>query len=148
MENPKGILCRLDYSDQGTKGKMYVQDPETGRISYMAESLELPWRENKRGVSCIPAGNYKGIWCHSPRYKKHMYLVDGVEGRSGIRIHSANFAGDASMGYKCHLLGCISLGKGWYYKPQLMVHTSRVMIKKFEQFMAGRDFDLIIIGEH
>lgn len=53
-------------------------------------SIELPWRDNAKGRSCIPAGEYGLIVNQSARFKKLLPLVQDVPGRSGIRIHGAN----------------------------------------------------------
>jgi len=46
----------------------------------------LPTLENAEYI--IPEGRYELKMTWSPRYKKMMPLVDGVKGRSGIRIHT------------------------------------------------------------
>lgn len=65
-------------------------------------SMELPWKNNKRNVSCIPKGKYKVITTLSNRFKVNMWLLLNVKNRDGIRIHSANYARQ--------LNGCIALG--------------------------------------
>jgi len=64
-------------------------------------TLELPWKENEREVSCIPAGIYKG-GPHSGRKYKDCFGLREVPGRSGILIHSGNV--------KPHTKGCILPG--------------------------------------
>ena len=95
----KAVLDRLESSDQGTFGRITFGDTTlfTG---------ELPEKDNASNASCIPAGKYKCVWTYSPVFKRQMYLVESVPGRSGIRIHSANFMGDKSCGMKCQLHGC------------------------------------------
>ena len=46
----------------------------------------LPTLENAEFI--IPEGKYELKMTYSPRFKKMMPLVDGVKGRSGIRIHT------------------------------------------------------------
>ena len=46
----------------------------------------LPTLENAEFI--IPKGKYELKMTWSPRFKKMMPLVDGVKGRSGIRIHT------------------------------------------------------------
>lgn len=145
-------LIREYTSYQGTPGWVYVKNPETNQMDYFSRSLELPWRNNLPSISCIPTGSYVCKWTYSPTFKRMMYiLLEDYEHRSGIRIHPASFAGDITQGYKCDLLGCIALGKGFIGGPntgrQLLMHTSRVTMKKFEEEMAGEDFLLIITGE-
>lgn len=71
-------------------------------ILFRAHTLELPWLNNARAKSCIPAGTYTARLTMSPRFKRELWLIDGVPNRSGIRIHAANFA------HQLH--GCIALG--------------------------------------
>ncbi len=135
------ILKRLETDDLGTFGLLVVDD-----LAF--HTVELPHRGNRKYVSCIPAGQYRVKWTHSPKYKRLMYLVFNVEDRSGIRIHSANWAGDASKGYRSQVLGCIALGlrKGIIY-GQKAVSQSRAAIKAFENHMEGEEFDLVILAE-
>lgn len=64
-------------------------------------TLELPWLENRRGVSCIPVGEYLMVWGWSPRFRKNFWRI-GVPHRQGILIHKGNYLRDTS--------GCILVG--------------------------------------
>lgn len=143
------LLRAKTCSWQGTPGRLYVK--QRGQLLSYCRTLELPWLGNKQGVSCIKPGRYLCKYTMSPRYKKKMYILLDVENRSGIRIHSASYAGSIERGYKCHLLGCIALGKGYLGGPgtasQLLLHTSRVTMKEFEKRMQGKDFYLTVEGE-
>lgn len=67
--------------------------------------IERPWRDNRRSVSCIPAGNYTIDTQHlSPRFGK-VWLVMNVPGRDHILWHPANEADE--------LEGCIAPGKSF-----------------------------------
>ena len=99
------IIFREPSTDQGTFGNLVLS---SGKQFY---TLELPDRGNKRGISCIPKGEYKVMWSYSSKFKRNMYLLANVRNRSGIRIHSANYAGDKKKGYKKQLYGCITMGK-------------------------------------
>ena len=70
---------------------------------YKFYTLELPYLDNKRQVSCIPAGEYKCVKRVSPKYGHHWHVLD-VEGRSLILIHLGNTAADTK--------GCILVGSG------------------------------------
>lgn len=67
-------------------------------------TIELPWLNNQKFISCIPEGLYK-IVVHQPNKKyKHGYIqLLNVTNRSGILIHIAN--------YVRQILGCIAPGK-------------------------------------
>jgi hypothetical protein len=74
-------------------------------------TIELPWLENQKRISCIPEGEYILQKRFSPKFKWHLHLMN-VPGRDLILIHPANDA-------KKELLGCIApvtkltgIGKG------------------------------------
>ncbi|HWG77834.1 MAG TPA: DUF5675 family protein [Steroidobacteraceae bacterium] len=76
-------------------------------------TIELPWRDNLAGRSCVPAGDYELLPYLSPKHGQTWRLHNpalGVWGRTlapeGVRteieIHCANFARE--------LQGCIAVG--------------------------------------
>lgn len=133
-------LLRLKMSDMGTEGKLITED------GFECCTLELPWRENEKGKSCIPSGEYKVVVRVSPKYGK-VYWVTEVPNRSFILIHSGNFAGNTDEGYKTHVAGCILLGEkhGWLGE-QRAVLNSRVAVRKFVNHMGYNEFLLKVIG--
>jgi len=130
----KYTLTRAETSPQGTFGRFVVEG-----ISFF--SGELPWYDNASNISCIPPGEYTCLWTFSPHFNRKMYGVGPVPNRSGIRKHSANFMGDARLGYRKQLNGCISLGEklGWI-GGQKAILLSSPAIRRFETMMAGRPF--------
>jgi hypothetical protein len=82
------------YFDEGCNGEIYH---EGQRLCY---TIELPWKGNRKRVSCIPEGRYQLHKRYSPRHRWHL-LVAGVPGRSFILVHPAN---DAAR----ELHGCIA----------------------------------------
>lgn len=134
----KAVLTRSPSTDHGTFGRLVLDD---GTTFY---SLELPWRDNNRGISCIPPGTYTCKWIHSPKHGE-CYQVLNVPDRSMIEIHSANFAGDAALGYVSQLRGCITLGVGiGILENQLVVLNSRHAIGVFEDKQNKEDFELTV----
>ncbi len=85
---------------------LMAPDRSVGRFTYedifSAYSIENPWLDNTPWTSCIPCGEYIVVRKASPKYGPKMWLVQGVEGRSDILFHVANWAKDVS--------GCIGLG--------------------------------------
>lgn len=73
------------YYAQGTNGKLRLQQ------QHICYTIERPWLDNRRQLSCIPEGRYPIRPRYSPRYGWH-YLVDEVKDRSLILIHPANNA--------------------------------------------------------
>lgn len=64
---------------------------------YIFSTLELPWKDNARNVSCIPDGIYV-----VSLNDRNIYTLSDVPGRYGIQIHVGNLASD--------IRGCILLG--------------------------------------
>lgn len=97
----KVCLERKNTDDQQTTGKLFVYDKE-GALLFSCRTMELPWKNNQRRISCIPAGVYRAIKHHSPKFGNSFWLQE-VPGRSEILIHKGN--------YKHDTLGCILPGK-------------------------------------
>lgn len=57
----------------------------------LCHTIELPWKENQHGISCIPEGEYVLAKRYSKKFGRHL-LVQGVENRSQILVHPANDA--------------------------------------------------------
>lgn len=93
-------LLRGASSDQGTFGVLTI-----GQQTIYA--TELPWRDNRRQRSCIPAGKYRCELVRSPRFGL-VYEVKNVPGRSNVLIHRANLGGDIERGWDTELQGCIA----------------------------------------
>ena len=71
--------------------------------SFVCDTLELPWRWNKKDVSCIPPGTYTCWWRHD-RGRVQVEQIPCPGGhRVGIQIHSGNTPE--------HTEGCILVGK-------------------------------------
>lgn len=131
-------LIRTNTGDQGTFGRIYFDHQ-------WAYTGELPDRNNACNISCIPSGTYLCKWTYSPAFKRMMYLVTKVNGRSGIRIHSANLMGDRRKGFKCHLYGCIALGNRiGTLGGQKAILVSRPAVRRFEKWANEEDFELWI----
>ncbi len=131
------ILERLESTDHGTFGKFIL-----GELTFY--TLELPWLENKRGISCIPNGEYECFLRHSGKFGK-CYEVKDVPGRSGILIHRGNYGGNKSKGFKSDIEGCILLGKSTgVIKGQKCVLNSRKAVEEFMFLLNGQSFTLII----
>ncbi|RKD96790.1 DUF5675 family protein [Marinifilum flexuosum] len=132
-------LHRFEKTDQGTIGIWACP-----ALGFSCFALELPWRDNKQGLSCIPPGTYTVVPRWSRKYGYH-YHVTGVKGRMLILIHPLNFAGDKTKGYKTHSAGCIGLGQkhGWL-AGQRAILNSRVTVNKFRNLMNNQPFKLTI----
>lgn len=135
-------LQREPSSDEGTYGTLRFD----GQQVY---TIELPWRDNQRQVSCIPPGRYECAIVNSPKFGR-VYEVKDVPGRSAVLIHSANLAGDLTKGWTTQLQGCIAPGerRGTMInasgKMQRAVLVSRPALRRFMQWASDEPFTLEI----
>jgi hypothetical protein len=72
--------------------RVYLPDRTLGSFYWngvvVAKTLELPWKENRRSVSCIPEGIYDVIKQPPKADRPYPYFrLPKVEGRTGILIH-------------------------------------------------------------
>jgi len=135
------ILQREKSTDGGTFGKLTLPDG----TSY--NTLELAWRNNESGKSCIPPGTYKVETRNSPKFGPGVYEVKNVPGRSAILIHSGNYAGNVDKGQKSNVQGCIMLGFSRSVQSgQPMINESKAAMQSFMDKMGGRPFTLTIVS--
>lgn len=135
-------LTRLESSDQGTFGTIQVPNGDYLESFYAGE---LPDRDNRSNVSCIPTGIYVVSQVDWLKHNKKAYMVQGVKGRGGILIHAANYMGDSEKGYKTQLKGCIALGERLgKMEGQKVLLMSAPAIRRFEALLNGESFELEI----
>jgi hypothetical protein len=100
------------YHPGGTNGViLYNQLP----VCY---TIELPWKENKLKISCIPEGRYALTRRYSRKFKEH-FLVKNVPRRWYILIHPANNALHELEGCIAPVLLLDGDGQGRYSKVAL-----------------------------
>lgn len=92
MKEITAVIARR-YEASQTPGSFIVFDQD--QVALSVKSLELPWLDNERSVSCIPAGIYGCERIQHPKYG-HCWLVKNVPGRDGILIHIGNYASERS----------------------------------------------------
>ena len=104
MKNKKKInllLVRDTFSENSVIGELFLDGER------MCDTLENPWLDNQRNISCIPEGKYK-VRLRLPREsatRDYLHLlVEDVENRSYILFHRGNTAKDTR--------GCILVGLG------------------------------------
>ena len=126
-------IYREPSTDQGTFGRAELNGGQDGEWI----SLELPWRDNAHGKSCIHSGTYQAEVIDSPKHGR-VYMLKDVPDRSDVEIHAANWAGNTDLGWHSDLLGCISLGvtKGTLTprdvgRPQAAILSSSTAMKEF-----------------
>lgn len=126
-------IKRTEDNGVQTRGELFIGE------TYFAKTLELPWRENKKNISCIPLGNYLCKRTFSIKLLKYTYEVLNVISRDGIRLHPGNFFFDVE--------GCILMGSNFMdlnKDNQLDLVNSRATLQRFEDYMEKQAFILII----
>ena len=79
------LALKRNYFPEGTNGQLECR----GKI--ICNTIELPWKENERRLSCIPEGKYILKKRYSKKFNWHIEVVN-VPKRSGILFHPANHA--------------------------------------------------------
>lgn len=102
-------LTRQLFTDAATSGRL-----QAGLVWFF--TIELTWRANEKGESCVPLGQYKLIpylspkhhgptWClHNPLLNVYGTSPAPDDARTFCEIHAANFGPQ--------LQGCIAVGLG------------------------------------
>lgn len=128
-------LIRVSDDGHQTLGTLSVNFSD-----FTCKTLELPWKDNQRRISCIPKGEYICKWTFSNAMQTYHYEITNVPGRDGIRIHAAN--------YVEQLLGCIALGAGIKDlnndKIGDLYHSGNT-IRAFQELMDHQTFKLTIV---
>src|SRR5882762_1238474 len=94
-----------NYFPEGTNGAIFCQ------ARHLVYAIELPWKDNQTGVSCIPEGKYPLTKRHSPHFGWHL-LVNNVPARKDILIHPANDAQRELRGCIAPVSAITGIGKG------------------------------------
>ena len=108
-------------------------------------TIELPWLDNKKNISCIPAGIYKCTPYSSKKYKDVWQILD-VPNREAILIHSGNFASEIKLigsYHKPDTEGCILVGLRMDTRVP-MVNESKMAMSYLHEILGNDDFELEI----
>lgn len=97
------------YKSGGTNGILTLNG------HFVCFTIELPWKENKKKISCIPEGEYELKTRYSHKFKRHLEVVD-VYNRSLILIHPANNALNELQGCIGPVMHLTGIGTGLYSK--------------------------------
>jgi len=127
------LILRDTFTDNSTIGELFVNGER------FCDTLELPYRDNQRSVSCIPIGEYK-VRLRYPREsatRNYLHLlVQDVKDRSYVLFHRGNTAKDTR--------GCILVGQG---SQQDIVYNSTLamdLLMKEIINLGGTNINLII----
>lgn len=127
------LIIRDTFTDKSTIGKLYVN----GEL--FCDTLELPYKDNQRSISCIPDGEYKVNLRTARESATRDYLhmiVEDVPNRSYILFHRGN--------KPSHTRGCILVGQS---RQQNFVGNSTLamdLLMKEVINLGGENIKLII----
>ena len=127
------LIIRDTFTEKSTIGRFFINGES------FCDTLENPYINNERSISCIPEGNYK-VRLRLPREsatRDYLHLlVQDVPNRDYILFHRGNTAKDTS--------GCILVGNG---REQDIVENSRLAMDLVMQeiiYLGGENINLII----
>ena len=127
------LLIRDTFSENSVIGELFLNGER------MCDTLENPWLDNQRGISCIPQGEYKVRLRLARESASRDYLhllVEDVPNRDWILFHRGNTAKDTS--------GCILVGLGSQQDfVQNSVLAMDLLIKEILN-LGGENINLII----
>jgi hypothetical protein len=127
------LIIRDTFTEESTVGKLYLNG-ET-----FCDTLELPWKDNQRSISCIPSGEYKvriRVARESASRDYVHLLIQDVPNRSYVLFHRGNSAKDSR--------GCVLVGQP---RQQDFVSNSRLvmdLLMKEIIHLGGENINLII----
>ena len=127
------LLIRDTFSKNSVIGELFLNG------EWMCDTLENPWIDNQRNISCIPEGVYD-VRLRLPREsgtRDYLHLlVQEVPNRDFILVHRGNFPSQTQ--------GCLLVGIG---TEQDVVHNSvlamDLLIKEILN-LGGENINLII----
>ena len=127
------LIIRDTFTEESTIGELFLNGER------MCDTLELPWKDNQRSISCIPEGVYKVRLRTARESSTRNYLhllVEDVKDRSYILFHRGNSAKDTR--------GCVLVGIG---RKQDFVSNSTLavdLLMKEILNLGGEKINLII----
>lgn len=110
------IIRRGISTPTGTPGNLRTDS------GFACDTLELPWKDNRRGESCITPDTYMGWIWQSPSMGRAVVRLEDKHGRKDCLIHNGNFAGDTladidgdgeAGDLMTHVHGCTLVGMGY-----------------------------------
>ena len=134
---------RIFSNENKTLSECFITELKNGHPEKLAEfkGIELPWKQNQRRISCIPAEKYKAIAVRRSSNGSYALWVQDVPNRSEIMVHSANFARQ--------LLGCLAPGKEFMdidIDGVIDVTNSRAVMKEIEKIIPlGTEIEFVVV---
>lgn len=138
----KKLVLKRIYSHDYVLGILEI--PVDGKEMLKLYTIELPWRDNEKNISCVPEGEYVLRKRESAVVRRTSggaytrgWEVCDVPDRTHIMIHVGNTVDDIE--------GCIAVGtRVGYLGKNMAVLNSRAAFSKLMEAMADEEYDLII----
>jgi len=124
-------LQRTVQTDDFTFGEFITDDGDV-----LCKTIELPWKDNQHGISCIPAGHYTAKRRFSPKHGYDLFGIENVPDRSDIEIHIGNFPKDS--------LGCVLVGATTALNPPMVTHSTETFRAFMKHFDGVDEFPLTV----
>ena len=127
------LIIRDEFTDKSTIGNLYLNG------EWLCDTLELPYLDNQRSISCIPAGEYK-VRIRTAREsatRDYLHLlVEDEKDRTYILFHRGNSAKDTR--------GCVLVGIG--RKQDFVKNSTLAMSLLMKEIinLGGTNINLII----
>jgi len=134
------VLNRLVDNGKQTTGAAMLLDDNYSLLQRFV-TLELPYKDNAKNISCIPAGEYYAIVRRSNSHSRHLYITN-VKDRTYILFHVANFNTD--------LRGCIGVGSSFKYineDQNIDISSSRLAFDELMNHINDKDEITVLITE-
>lgn len=96
------MVLSLEITRISDDGKQTLGEFNVIGSDFSGKTMELPYKDNKHFISCIPPGIYVVKKRVSPTYGNHFHIQD-VPNRDHVLIHFGN--------YYTNFKGCIGVGK-------------------------------------
>lgn len=107
MDKIRITANRVFANENKTLAECFVTKMRGGNLDVLLEykHIELPWKNNERNISCIPANIYSAVAINRWSNGKYAIWILEVPNRSEILIHQGKFVK--------HLLGCKAPGENF-----------------------------------
>ena len=127
------LVIRETFTEVSTIGNLYLNG------EWLCDTLELPYLDNQRSISCIPAGEYKVRIRTAQESSSRNYLhllIEDVKDRKYILVHIGNFPKDTR--------GCILVGIG--HQQDFVSNSTLAMDLLMKEIinLGGTNINLII----
>lgn len=125
------ILKRIAFTPDGIFGVLLDEN-----IPF-ALTLELPWKENQRSISCIPEDSYICKRIVTPKHGE-TFTVTNVPNRDAILFHSGNTSADSQ--------GCILVAEefGELNGKTAVLSSKKGFLEFMDRLKGVNEFRLII----